>query len=76
MTLPVCQMTEAILIVNIRDIISVVAMIPYKQSGEAIEGDEEHYFAMERPGLAVSHFLGAEGADDEDDKDDKDDNVE
>ena len=52
---------------NIRDIISVVAMILYKQPGEAIEGDEEHYFAMERPGLAVSHFLGAEGADDEDD---------
>ena len=73
MTLPICQTTKAILVVNIHDIISVVAMIPYKQLGEAIKGDKEHYFAMECPGLAVSHFLGAEGADD---KDNKDNNIE
>ncbi|KAF8122382.1 hypothetical protein EV363DRAFT_1182709 [Boletus edulis] len=66
MTVPICHTTEAVLVVNLRDIISVVAMVPYRSDGNR-EG-EESYFAMERPGLAVSQFFGAQ--EDEIDPDD------
>lgn len=74
MTLMLCQKTDSVLAINVQDIISVVAMIPYDLPDEPLEEDEGRYFVMERPGLSVSDF--GHGAGDDNDADAADGDVE
>ncbi|KIK78622.1 hypothetical protein PAXRUDRAFT_163458, partial [Paxillus rubicundulus Ve08.2h10] len=63
-TVPTCQATQEVRVINIKDIISVVGMIPHSPrlpSGEV----GEHFFMLERPNLDVSHFIQVGQADDE-----------
>jgi hypothetical protein len=56
-TFPSCEITDEIQVINIRDIISVVSIIPYSHrlpSGAT----RASYFTMEKPGFGVSHFIG------------------
>lgn len=55
-----CKMPEAILVVPILDILSVVAMVP--QGGNT-------FFCVEKPGLEVYTFVGGEDIHDDDDDD-------
>ena len=58
--LAVDRPSEAILVVKIQDILGVIAMIPCREQ-------ENHFFCMERPGLAVSPSVDENAEDDEDD---------
>jgi hypothetical protein len=63
--LAISRPSEAILAVKIQDILSIVAMIPFQKQ-------ENQFFCMERPGLAVSPLVG-ENAEDDEDEDNADD---
>ena len=63
--LDVSQPSEAILAVKIQDILSVIAMIPCQEQ-------ENQFFCMERPGLAVSPSGGKDAEGDADDDADSD----
>ncbi|KAF8833175.1 hypothetical protein BDN67DRAFT_1017858 [Paxillus ammoniavirescens] len=63
-TVPTCQATQEVRVINIKDIVSVVGMIPHSPrlpSGEV----GKHFFMLERPGLDVSHFIQTGQVDDE-----------
>lgn len=57
--LAVSRPSEAILAVKIQDILSVIAMIP-------CQDQENQFFCMKRPGLAVSPSVGENAEDDKD----------
>ena len=57
---------DAVLVVQVHDIVSVVAMVPHTLGGK------EFFFAVEQPGLAVTHFIGQDGVLQDDDKDNED----
>ncbi|KAF9226184.1 hypothetical protein BS17DRAFT_697841, partial [Gyrodon lividus] len=68
-TLPSCQALQETRLIQIKDILSVVAMIPHMPclpSGVT----QECFFTMEKPGLDVSHF-GIRGEREDGDDDDK-----
>ena len=61
-TLWSCQYhgSDALGVVNVKQIVSVVAMVPLPrkvEDGDSEEDDEESYFVVEKPGLEV-FFLG------------------
>jgi len=57
-TLPICQATDAIIVVNVQKITSVVAIIP--QINQGAHGVEK-FFVVEKPGLSVTRFMVGEG---------------
>lgn len=57
-TLPICQATDAMIVVDVQKIISVVAVIPKINQG--VHG-AEMLFMVEKPGLSVTHFMVGEG---------------
>ena len=65
-TLPHCHTMDAVLVVQVHDIVSVVAMIPHTLGGE------DFFFAVEQPRLVVTHFIGWDGVLQDDDEDNED----
>lgn len=69
MTIPMCRKTESVLAIRVDDIISVVGMIPCTPNRQLQDGEEEEeevFFAVEKPGLAVSRFTGLDEIEDDD----------
>ena len=64
--MPICESTNGILVVEVHNIVSVVAMVP-ETDRLANGADREQFFAVEKPGLSVSYFVGGDGAVDNDD---------
>ena len=76
MTVAICEATEAILVVKIRDIFSVVAMIPYTLQDRMNQEEAAQFFVMERLGLDVTDFIVGEALAEDQDENEEGDNIE
>ncbi|KAG6372216.1 hypothetical protein JVT61DRAFT_8013 [Boletus reticuloceps] len=59
-----CQATQEICVINVKDICSVVGMIPHSITLAGGER-ESRFFVLEQPGLNITHFFGPNDEDDE-----------
>ena len=55
-TVSICESLDAILVVEVQNIISVVGMVPVTQ--EVADGEPQLFFAVEKPGLSISSLMG------------------
>ncbi|KAG2350638.1 hypothetical protein BDR05DRAFT_869102, partial [Suillus weaverae] len=68
-----CTRSEQVLAINVKDIVSVITMVPHKPT-LPLGLTEEHFFMIEKPGLDVSDLGVCYSAyHDEDDEDNADD---
>ncbi|KAG9309301.1 hypothetical protein JVU11DRAFT_10788 [Chiua virens] len=74
MTVPLCWNTEAILVVHVEDILSVVAVIPYVgrlENNPNEDAGEGAFFVVEQPGLSRHTGQVDEQAEEDDDVEDE-----
>ena len=57
-TLYSCQRTEDVVVIEVKDIISVVAMVPHVQDDNTLGSYDGRVFAVERIGLDVLSMSG------------------